>query len=301
MASFCSRLISTTLALIGLVLSVPAHAQSLLAIYSGDIGPHTLLTAVGETTGHGSVEFEAIGPGIGDLMLVDLMDLVEKDPRFQGCDIAFLEWRRRADVLKEIELQNSGLVDQNSVAARDIPPEPTSLIEGSVTLDGSMVTWSFAMTDRATGTKLATSTGTLPDDQIWDISRKVAADMLTSACPKKEPKKLAFAVKAKIDDLLISTVVCDASGPFQIVSEENGAQATISFVPASPTTGSYTYAGHVAAAEASGNGTYVLDLREDGNGTLTITGVFMVKAPFGMGMQNGTVPMQLSPPGPACG
>jgi hypothetical protein len=152
----------------------PANAQT------GTIGPDTLLVGIGATTGSGNTEVEGLGTAIGDLLIVNILNLIDGDSRFKGCDIALIEWRRRDDVLKEYELLKSASDDPNASTIIDQPLlEPTSLIEGTLNLMNNMVTWKFALIDRASTTALATSIGALPASQIWEIPQKVAQDMLT--------------------------------------------------------------------------------------------------------------------------
>jgi hypothetical protein len=238
----------------------------------------------------------AFGPGFGDLLIADMLSLREREPRFRACDMALLEWRRRGEALKELALQQTGAVDPNSITIREVPPEPTALIEGSLNAAGDTISWAVEMRDRASGEEMALSEGSVPADKVWEISERVARDMLEAACPRK-----GFAVTATIDDLVIDTEVCDYSGPFEIVSKPGGASATISFAPTAATAGTYTYAGQVAGAPASGAGTYVIDLTPDGIGTLVIDGVFSVTSPMGTFSATGPETMVLSPPSDACG
>lgn len=270
-----------------LAMASPAPAQ---------IGPDTFLVGVGATSGSGSAEMTAFGPGFGDLLITDMISLREGEARFRDCDMALLEWRKRAEALKELDLQQSGAVDPDSMTINAAPPEPTALIEGGLTVAGDSISWVVDMRDRATGQALARSEGSVPADHVWEISERVARDMLEAACPRK-----GFAVRAQIDDLVIDTAVCDYSGPFEIVSLPGGASATISFAPTSAKAGSYTYAGQVAGAPASGAGTYVIELNPDGIGTLVIDGVFSVTSPMGTFSASGPETMALSPPGNACG
>jgi hypothetical protein len=204
--------------------------------------------------------------------------------------------QHRGEALKELALQQTGAVDPNSITIREVPPEPTALIEGSLNAAGDTISWAVEMRDRASGEEMALSEGSVPADQVWEISERVARDMLEAACPRK-----GFAVTATIDDLVIDTEVCDYSGPFEIVSKPGGASATISFAPTAATAGTYTYAGQVAGAPASGAGTYVIDLTPDGTGTLVIDGVFSVTSPMGTFSATGPETMVLSPPSNACG
>jgi len=253
----CRALLSALAVLCAIpIASVPAQAE---------IGPDTLLVSVGATSGSGNAEIEMFGKGFGDLLITDILEMRDTDPRFKGCDMALLEWRRRADVLAEHELQNSGFIDPASRTVKGPLLDPTLMIEGTVTDLGGSVGWSVTMYDRATGKVLATSEGSVPNDRIFDSSLKVAEDMLKVACPK------GFTASGGGARIKVTGTVRAIDMPFRLEGVFPGGKAAFVYTPDGPEAGSVSYTLAGGGVSGSGEGSYTLSPVADGTYTIKQT------------------------------
>lgn len=227
-----------------------------------ELGPRTFLVAVGTTTGTGSAELAAFGPGFGDLLVTDMIRLRQSDPRFEDCDMAILEWRRRDDVVRERDLQSSGLVDPATASDSGPLPEPQALIEGTLTQNGRAVDWSITMRDRASGSVLATSTGSVPEEELLDQSERVAADMLEAACP---PGWEASGGGATIE---VTGHVARLDAPFRLKGVFPGGTAIFDYVPGESAGGTVSYT--ISGSGVSGSGAGDFHMSDAGDNVFRI-------------------------------
>ncbi|MFD2105884.1 hypothetical protein ACFSKJ_21045 [Tabrizicola soli] len=65
----------------------------------------TTAIAIGEFTGTGDAETQALAPGFGDLILTDAVQMLDTNGAFADCPAFFVEWKRRKDLQAEIDLQ----------------------------------------------------------------------------------------------------------------------------------------------------------------------------------------------------
>ncbi len=226
-----------------------------------EIGPDTLLIGVGETIGSGSTEIAAFGPGFGDLLIADILALRAAEPRFRDCDFALLEWRRRGQVLGERDLKLEGMIDPAAITVGDAPPpEPSVLIEGSLTDEGGMVSWTIEMRERVNDTVLATSTGSVPATEIAKQAARVARAMLEAACPTPG----GWAASGGGARIVITGQVARIDVPFQLQGEFPGAAVAFEYTPTGALGGSVTYTFAGSGVSGGGEGEFTLAPQPDG-------------------------------------
>lgn len=227
-----------------------------------EITPRTFLVSIGTTTGSGSADLEAFGPGFGDLLVTDMIRLRESERRFADCDMAILEWRRRDDVIRERELISSGVVDPASARNRGPLPEPQALIEGTLTQNGHFVDWSITMRDRASGTVLATSTGSVGEDDLMDQSERVATEMLEASCPP------GWDASGGGTMVKVTGHVARLNAPFQLNGDFPGGRAVFDYAPGNAAGGTVTYS--LAGSGVTGSGSGSFAIVDAGNGVYRI-------------------------------
>jgi hypothetical protein len=91
--------------------------------------------------------------------------------------VVLVEWMRRADVLAEIRLQQSKLVDPSTRVTPNLT-RPDIFVEGSVSTTASSISWSVRMREIRTGRIVARDSGRVPWARYLDVSGEIAKRLL---------------------------------------------------------------------------------------------------------------------------
>jgi hypothetical protein len=121
--------------------------------------------------------FPALGPGLSQMLHTGLS---QGGPE---CAVRLVEWERRADIQRELDLQKSPLLDPASrVQKRWIDPQV--FVEGSVQTraDGGG-TWSIRLRDASTGQVLGGDEGSVTAARDWfTVDAAIADRLLAQLC-----------------------------------------------------------------------------------------------------------------------
>ncbi len=241
---------------IGPGLIVAGLAGASLAQGLRPLTPKTFRVSVGETSGTGSPDMFHFGRGIGDLIITDMVQMLYEDPTYADCDMGILEWRRRADILKEFQLQQSRYIDPATVTMHRMPPEPTALIEGTVSDAPDAFSWKMTMRDRASGNVLAVSEGSVPIRDFWDASGIIAREMMDAACPP------GWEASGGGANMTVSGHVARIDSPFLLNGVFPGANVVFSYAPSGPLAGTVSYTFSGGGFSGTGTGSYTLTEQE---------------------------------------
>lgn len=125
---------------------------------------------------------DPMGKGLADLIVVDLVNLTQNDDsKYLDCKMAVVEWRRRDEVLKEIELSQRPEFDPATRIENRLI-DPRYFVEGKVTTaaDSQTTSWSLQVRDARTGQIVAIDKG--QTDKPLDVSLEIADRLACSLC-----------------------------------------------------------------------------------------------------------------------
>lgn len=212
-----------------------------------------------------------LGKGLPDMLITDLVQMTEP------CMVTVAEWRHRAEVIGEIELQQSGSVDPGSAVSPGKMVQPDIFVDGSITASGNNVNWTIKLTDAVTGEDLGTLEGSAPGEQIFEAEQKLAKELHEELC-KKRP---GYQISGTMDEATITGIICGGlDKPFTATSPEVAGSWT--FTPSGKTGGSFAYtAQNVGGATGSGGGTYSIVSGAPGTKAIKLSGSGSIHSPVG--------------------
>lgn len=142
----------------------------------GNVTPGRIAVEIPNATGStGDPDWDALRGGINDLMMTDLFLPIA------DCGISIIEVERRADIIKELEFQQSPYVDPSTRVVRNFiigDVELRSVIAAAPGGDAALTT---TYVDKASGRELGSATRTLTRDgafeQLEAHAKAVAEDL----------------------------------------------------------------------------------------------------------------------------
>lgn len=151
-----------------------------------------------------------------------------------------MEWKRRAEVLREIELGQSRYADKSTFAQPGHLIEPNVFIDGAVNTTDSTASWSVQAKDVVTGEVLAEDKGSVPSEQVLEASKGIAKRLAEKLC-----KRPSFSAKGGGPGLSITGMVNDINRPFVLHGTGQGFTLELSYTPTNQTgsAGTMTYKG----------------------------------------------------------
>ncbi|MBS1147927.1 MAG: hypothetical protein H6R08_2103 [Proteobacteria bacterium] len=127
---------------------------------------------------------DPMGKGLAAMIVVDLVNLTQnEDSKYLDCKMAVVEWDRRDEVLKEIELSQRPEFDPATRLENRLI-DPRYFVEGTVTTgaDNQTTSWSLQVRDARTGQIVALDKG--QTDKPLDVSGEIADRLACSLCRK---------------------------------------------------------------------------------------------------------------------
>jgi len=210
--------------------------------------------------GIGFDHFTATGPndvtgrGISDMMVTDMVEMLQR-PETKDCNLHVVEIKRRADILKELELQKSPFFDPST---RVIPNfiETTYRVTGHTVTTESGMNWTVTVTDTRSGATVAThsgSSGSENTDQLIDALKKGLEEIIEKLCPRVYRMKVSTGPYFQIE-----TEFCGLDRPFKVAPKGGFAGVAVVFTPQSKTNGTFSQGGRAFGAQWSGGGSYTI-------------------------------------------
>ena len=129
------------------------------------------------------------GWGLSELVENDLAQLANDTPAWKPCEMAVGEWRRRDEILKELELQQSPRFDPATRAKPGQLIQPTVFIEGSVSNTAGQVSWNIQARDAATGRVIGSDSGSISENHFYDVTEGIAQRLASILCDPPKPKR----------------------------------------------------------------------------------------------------------------
>lgn len=256
----------------------PYHLMMFLFAALAGHAPHAaadkpMAIAVKAFTGKGSADVAAMAPGYSGLLITDWLG--RPNP---PCKLTQVEWIRRADAMREIELGKSPHADRKTFPKPGQLTQPDVFVSGRLTDDGSNVSWVIEAHDATTGELIAEDHGSAPGDKILDQTEAIADRLSKKLCKVK----LAYRISGVMDEATVAGIVCGKlDKPFTATSPEVAGAWT--FTPAGERGGSFSYtAANVGGATGFGSGKYTVIQRDGAAVALKLSGSGSIRSPLGV-------------------
>ncbi|MBN8534503.1 MAG: hypothetical protein J0L51_10485 [Rhizobiales bacterium] len=201
---------------------------------------------------------DVLGRGISDLMVTDLVPMLQS-PDNKDCNLHVVELKRRAEILKELELQKSPHFDQSK---RVVPNfiETTYRVTGHAETTGSGISWTVNVTDTKTGEIVSSHKGSSSNnpDELIEKLKQALQEFVEKLCPR------AYHLKTSTGPYFqIETEFCGIDKPFNVRPKGEFAGVAMVFTPQSVSSGTFTQGGKAYGAQWTGGGTYTIDWKGD--------------------------------------
>ncbi|HNT44576.1 MAG TPA: hypothetical protein PKN85_08945 [Syntrophorhabdaceae bacterium] len=158
-----------------LLLAVTFIISLLLPASSLHAGP---VVAVKDFQGSGPSS--QLGSGLSSMVETELAN----SEGLKKCGGSVVEWKRRKDVVDEIERQQGPGFDPKSRAKKGKLLEPTVFVVGDVITSDTDVRWSIKLVDPATGRTIGRHDGSVPADKdsVFEAPREIAENLGEQIC-----------------------------------------------------------------------------------------------------------------------
>lgn len=156
----------------------------------GQVTPGRVAAGIHAFTGNATGDWAFIQKGIQGLLSADVAAATER------CPVAILEIERRADVLKELELQQSRYVDPSTRVTRNFILEDVRVSGSVLQVDADHVTVTATLTDAKTGKAIAQVTENVDRAHVFDQLETFAKNIGKELCTLHDAYDVALNLSA---------------------------------------------------------------------------------------------------------
>jgi len=162
---------------------VALAAAAMLGLPAGVAGMEwTAGPAVAVRYFSGSGPYAEMGKGLADMVVTDLVTLTDRDRGpYKDCNMAVVEWEKRAEIQKEIDLSQSPHADPSTRLEKNWV-DPQYFVEGSVRSTENSMSWSLQLRDARSGRIVAKDDGTVSDNDMIAASEGIARRVVEKLC-----------------------------------------------------------------------------------------------------------------------
>ena len=242
-----------------------AEARAAYVQELGQVTPGRLAAQIPDFTGNATGDFGAVRRGLNDLMTTDVFT------RGERCDLALIEVDRRADMLRELEFQQSPYVDPSTRLTRNLIIADVE-VRGTINdAGGGRVRLDVRVVDLNSGTEYASLTRTADADNFFDTMEQLSNDTADELCKLHDAYEVTLDVRGdgnfathSSTATIRSTLRARRTEPERPVWRDSGPLAWqgISFTPKIPC----PYVSPVATA-----GSWSVTIIDGGDGNLQVT------------------------------
>jgi hypothetical protein len=135
-----------------------------------------------------------------------------------ACGGHIIEWRRRADIEREVDLARKGLIDPATAPREGRNMRPDVFVRGTVNGDSSY-TWKIQLVAAVGGEILGEDSGTVPAQDLFEAVPQVATRLVRKLCEQR----VGYAMDGVMDEATITGTICGTlDKPFTAVSPDVG-------------------------------------------------------------------------------
>ena len=222
----------------------------------------TTAIAIGEFTGTGDPGSDVLGAGLGEVLLVDAVQMLDTNGAFADCPAIVVEWKRRKDVEAEIELQQGEAFDPASRITPGQLIDPSVMITGVTTIESGQASYVVEMRSHPEGQVIKSISGTAAEAAVLDLGPEIARQLLDTLCPKGWTAKGGTVGGGPGVDITGTVAALDA--PFELNGTFQGGTAVFTYSPADAASGSVTYTLAGSGVTGTGTGSYTAAPQPDG-------------------------------------
>ena len=157
--------------------SKPRRARSAFVQELGQVSPTRVAVEMPDLGGSPTGELGAARRGINDYITTDLVSLGG-----EKCDLAVIEVDRRADVIKELEFQQSPYVDPSTRVTRNFIISDVEVVGTVNDAPGDSAAIAIRVRDRQTGKELAHIDKTFPLSEFFKSLDALGRELVDELC-----------------------------------------------------------------------------------------------------------------------
>ena len=158
----------------------------------GQVTPGNIAVEIPDVTGDLTGDFAAVRRGLNDLAVTDLFSATEGE-----CDIAILEVDRRADILKELEFQQSEYVDPSTRVTRNFVLGDVEITGRARQVSPDRIEVEYGMRDKRTGADLGSVKGTAGVDGFFEQLEQLSRDLAKELCKLSDTYEVTLNVNGR--------------------------------------------------------------------------------------------------------
>lgn len=241
-------------------------AVSTLSVAQVPAPEGTTAIAIGEFKDNGDPDGQMLGAGLGDIVVVDVVQMLDTNGAFAECPTVVVEWKRRKDVQAEHDLQQSEYFDP---ASRLVPGrliDPSIMVTGNTNFAGGQASYIVEMKSYPDGALIKSFSGSIAEASFFDLGPEIARQLLDDLCPRGWTAKGGTVGGGP--GVEISGSVASLDSPFELAGTFQGGTAIFQYDPTDKTGdktgGSVTYTLAGSGVTGSGNGSYTTVPQTDG-------------------------------------
>jgi hypothetical protein len=171
----------------------PKRARAAYVQERGQVTPGRIALEIPDVTGNLSGDFSAVRRGLNDLAVTDLVGGYAK----VDCDIAVIEVDRRADVLKELEFQQSAYVDPSTRVQRNFVLGDVEVVGRATQVGADRIEVTYGLRDKRTGADLGSVKGTAGGDRFFDDLERLSQQLANEVCKLSDTYEVTIDVRGQ--------------------------------------------------------------------------------------------------------
>lgn len=189
----------------------PKRARAAFVQEKGQVTPGRVALEIPDVTAAGTLDrdFEGVRTGLNDLALTDILGGRAR----AECGVAVIEVDRRADVIRELEFQQSPYVDPATRGVRNLILGDVEVRGTARQLDADRAEITYALRDKRTGADLGSVTATAGSTDFFGDIERLNARLADVVC--------------KLSDTYDVTIDVDGRGDYPLYTATAQLQGTL--------------------------------------------------------------------------
>lgn len=171
----------------------PKRARAAFVQEKGQVTPGRVALEIPDVTGSLSGDFGGVRTGINDLALTDIVGGRAR----AECGVAVIEVDRRADVLRELEFQQSPYVDPSTRVERNFILGDVEVVGRATQAGPDRIEVTYTLRDKRTGAELGSVTGTAGADDFFGDVGELHRRLADEVCKLSDTYEVTIDVRGR--------------------------------------------------------------------------------------------------------